>query len=132
MSQPTNRRDFLVTTASAAAVVATGTLAACGGGSSTAASEFKYGVASGDPLTDRVVLWTHAKVPNSNASVNLTWQISADDKFAVLVNSGKLTTTADSSFTAKVDATGLTAGATYFYRFMDETGVVSPVGTTRT
>ena len=132
MSHPTNRRDFLVTTASAAAVVATGTLAACGGGSSAAASEFKYGVASGDPLTDRVVLWTHAKVPNSTASVNLTWQISADDKFAVLVNSGKLTTTADTAFTAKVDATGLTAGNTYFYRFLDETGVVSPVGTTRT
>ena len=132
MSQPTNRRDFLVTTASAAAVVATGTLAACGGSTSAAASEFKYGVASGDPLTDRVVLWTHAKVPNSTASVNLTWQISADDKFAVLVNSGKLTTTADTSFTAKVDATGLTAGSTYFFRFMDEAGVVSPLGTTRT
>jgi alkaline phosphatase D len=132
MSQSTNRRDFLVTTASAAAVVATGTLAACGGGSSPAPSEFKYGVASGDPLTDRVVLWTHAKVPNSTAAVNLTWQICADDKFAVLVNSGKLTTTAETSFTAKVDATGLTAGNTYFYRFMDEAGVLSPVGTTRT
>ena len=131
MSQPTNRRDFLVTTASAAAVVATASLVACGGGSSPEASEFKYGVASGDPLTDRVVLWTHAKLPNSTAPVNLTWQISVDDKFAVLTNSGKLTTTADTSFTAKVDATGLTAGNTYFYRFMDEAGVVSPVGTTR-
>ena len=62
MSQPTNRRDFLVT-ASAAVVVATGSLVACGG-SSAEASEFKYGIASGDPLTDRMVLWTHAKVPN--------------------------------------------------------------------
>lgn len=131
MSPPTNRRDFLVTTASAAAVVAAGSLVACGG-SSPAPSEFKYGIASGDPLTDRVVLWTHAKVPNSTAAVNLTWQISTDDKFAVLVNSGKLTTTADTAFTGKVDATGLTAGNTYFYRFMDEAGVVSPVGTTRT
>lgn len=131
MSQPTNRRDFLVTTASAAAVVATGTLAACGG-SNPAPSEFKYGVASGDPLMDRVVLWTHAKVPNSTTAVDLTWQISTDDKFAVLVNSGKLTTTAESSFTAKVDATGLAAGSTYFYRFTDEAGVISPVGTTRT
>ena len=131
MSQPTNRRDFLVNTASAAAIAATGSLVACGG-SSPEASEFKYGVASGDPLTDRVVLWTHAKVPNSTAPVNLTWQISVDDKFAVLANSGKLTTSADSSFTAKVDATGLTAGSTYFYRFTDEAGVVSPVGITRT
>ena len=79
-----------------------------------------------------MVLWTHAKVPNSTAPVNLTWQISADDKFAVLVNSGKLMTAGDTSFTAKVDATGLTAGSTYFYRFMDEAGVISPVGTTRT
>ena len=62
MSQPTNRLDFLVT-ATAAVVVATGSLVACGG-SSVGASEFKYGIASGDPLTDRVVLWTHAKVPN--------------------------------------------------------------------
>ena len=35
---------------------------------------FAFGVASGDPLSDRVILWSHAKIPNSTADVVLTWR----------------------------------------------------------
>jgi alkaline phosphatase D len=124
----------MVKTASATAAVAlAGTLAACGGSSSSASpAEFKYGVASGDPLTDRVILWTHAKIPDSTQDVGLTWQVASDTSFASVVRSGRLTTTEAASFTAKVDVTGLTAGSTYYYRFVDDTGVLSTVGTTRT
>lgn len=89
-------------------------------------------MASGDPLTDRVILWSHAKIPNSTADVALTWQVASDAAFANVVRTGTLTTTESSSFTAKVDVTGLSAGATYFYRFRDATGASSTVGTTRT
>lgn len=143
-----NRRrdflDFLVkSSASAMAVTAVDSLAACGGGGdlvSPAASTapaitpavFAFGVASGDPLGDRVVLWSHVKVPNSTTDVTLTWQVASDAAFANIVRSGTLVTTEASSFTAKVDVTGLTAGASYFCRFRDATGWSPTVCTTRT
>lgn len=142
------RRDFLdflvKSSSSAVALAAVGSLAACGGGGSDSApapapappaampAAFAFGVASGDPLADRVILWTHAKVPDSTADVALTWDVSSDAAFTSIVRSGTVTATADASFTAKVDVTGLTAGATYFYRFRDATGATSTIGTTRT
>lgn len=142
------RRDFLdflvKSSSSAVALAAVGSLAACGGGGNDAApapapappaatpAAFAFGVASGDPLTDRVILWTHAKVPDSTADVALTWDVANDAGFKAVVRSGTVTATEAASFTAKVDVTGLTAGASYFYRFRDATGATSTVGTTRT
>ncbi|MGJ7522647.1 alkaline phosphatase D family protein [Variovorax sp. LT1P1] len=144
------RRDFLdflvKSSSSAVALAAVGSLAACGGGGNDSApapapapappaatpAAFAFGVASGDPLTDRVILWTHAKVPDSTADVALTWDVANDAAFKTVVRSGTVTATADASFTAKVDVTGLTAGASYFYRFRDATGATSTIGTTRT
>jgi alkaline phosphatase D len=124
-----SRRQFLTTTASSASVVA---LASCGSTASANPAEFNYGVASGDPLTTSVILWTHAKVKDQNYDVSLQWQIAKDASFTSMVNNGTINALASAGFTAKVDATGLTAGNTYFYRFIDSTGATSPVGTTRT
>lgn len=134
MSQQTaNRRDFLLKSAgmvAATSVVGT-VLVACGGSEATPA-QFAYGVASGDPLADRVILWTHARVPNSSADVALTWQVSKTISFDSIVASGSITSTASKGFTNKVDATGLASGNVYYYRFLDATITSSPVGTTRT
>ena len=128
-----DRRKFLIQSAGTVAALATtgSTLVACGG-SDTAAAEFRYGVASGDPLADRVILWTHAKLPNSNDNVPLTWQVSTSSTFDTIVATGSVTSTAGTAFTNKVDATGLSAGNTYYYRFLDSMRTASPVGTTRT
>ena len=138
------RRDFLdflvKSSSSAIALAVTGSLAGCGGSDDEAIvappapspSVFAFGVASGDPLADRVILWTHTKIPASTTDVSLTWQVANDGAFASIVRSGSLLATEASSFTAKVDVTGLTAGSTYFYRFRDAAGVTSMVGTTRT
>jgi alkaline phosphatase D len=133
MSKPHgSRRQFILQTASAVGVTAlAGSLAACGE-SSTPPAEFKYGVASGDPLSDRVILWTHAKIPADERSVWLDWQVASDSSFANVVRSGRTSATASTGYTAKVDADGLTPGASYYYRFTDDAGVVSPVGMTRT
>ena len=85
---------------------------------------FAFGVASGDPLTDRVMLWTHARIPASAADVSLNWHVASAAAFASIVRSGSLLATEASSFTAKVDVTGLMLGASYFYRFRDAAGVV--------
>ena len=136
-----SRRKFLFSSASTATAVALGgTLAACGGSEDPRVAfanpppkaDFKYGVASGDPLSDRVILWTHAKIADSLAAVDLTWQVAADSAFATVVRTGRLQATETASFTAKVDVTGLVAGATYYYRFVDDAGFSSPTGTTRT
>jgi len=130
MSEASNRREFLFKTA--ATVAAVSAVAACGGGDSVAPAQFAYGVASGDPLEDRVILWTHAKVPGSSASVPLTWEVASDSSFKTIVSTGKVDALEANAFTAKVDASGLTAGNTYFYRFRDATDMMSAVGTTRT
>ena len=135
MSEINNRRDFLVKTA--AVVAASSSVVACGGGDTATAlpvlpAQFSYGVASGDPLADRVMLWTHAKVADSTADVPLTWQVASDINFNSIVSSGQVNAQQANGFTAKVDATGLTAGASYYYRFRDGTGVTSTTGTTRT
>ena len=137
-----SRRKFLTQTATMAAVGGSATLVACGGSSDTttatpstttaAASQFLYGVASGDPLTDRVILWTHAKRPGSEANVNLTYQVAKDYGFTTIVTSGSVVAQNSAGNTAKVDATGLTAGTIYYYRFIDDVGTNSPIGTTRT
>jgi len=91
---------------------------------------FDHGVASGDPLSDRVILWTRAS-PSRAEAVALEWQVASDAAFAGVVASGTVVATAEGDFTAKVDAAGLSAGTVYWYRFRhgDE---VSPVGRTRT
>lgn len=129
------RRKFVIQMSSAAAVIASGgVLTACGSNGVELNGEqaaFNYGVASGDPLADRVILWTHAKISN-DASIPLTWQIAADANFSPILFSGKVTASADTGFTAKVDATGLSANTEYFYRFVAPNNSVSAVGRTRT
>jgi alkaline phosphatase D len=128
-----NRRTFIIQLASAsAAITAGGVLSACGG--SEADIRFDYGVASGDPLQDRVILWTHAKEGDFNAAspnVTLDWEVATDAGFTAIVARGQVTASASTGYTAKVDATGLAAGKSYFYRFGSGRSI-SPVGHTRT
>jgi len=87
---------------------------------------FQYGVASGDPLTDRVILWT--RVPRE---MDVTWEIAADRDFRSIVQRGTLTALAEHDFTIHADAAPLEAGTVYFYRFHAE-GETSPTGRTKT
>ncbi len=128
------RREFFIKISSVSAVLATGSvLSACGGSDNVEEIPvaFNFGVASGDPLADSVILWTHAKPATGALSVELTYEVSAAADFAALVTSGKVSASEASGFTAKIDAKGLSAGKEYFYRF--KTGnSVSAVGRTRT
>jgi len=127
----TSRRDFVIRLASLAAVAGSGAaLTACGGGDDSAPG-FNYGVASGDPLADRVILWTHAQFDGATDDVPLTWEVAPDAAFTTLAASGSTRALAASAHTVKVDATGLSAGKDYFYRFRSGSHS-SPVGRTRT
>jgi alkaline phosphatase D len=93
---------------------------------------FTHGIASGDPLADRVILWSRYVPPNVQDTVNdIVWQISGDSSFDTLVRSGIAETSSDRDFTIKVDATGLESGQRYFYRFLVN-GHTSDIGSTKT
>lgn len=90
---------------------------------------FEHGVASGDPLTDRVILWT--RISGVDKPVDIIWQIARDDTFVDIVARGRFTTDAGRDHTVKVDATGLQPGTAYVYRFLCN-DVTSPLGRTQT
>jgi alkaline phosphatase D len=125
------RRTFLgtATTAGAAAGAATlsvGDASAAG----VASGPFQHGVASGDPLGDRVILWTRISA-EPDKPVPVRWVIASDPELARIVNQGMLTALPARDHTVKVDAVGLEPGRTYYYRF-DAAGESSPIGRTRT
>ncbi len=93
---------------------------------------FTHGIASGDPLEDRVILWTRV-MPAGGASNNVAvdYQVATDAAFTDIVSQGQTRTGPKKDFTVKVDARGLKPDTRYFYRFMAE-GTTSPTGRTRT
>lgn len=107
----------------------------CNDGSDEEGSEtqadFLHGVASGDPLQDKVILWTRLTPVDFSAPLKVTWEIATDDQFKQNLKTGTVQTTKTDDFTVKVDATGLQAGTTYYYRFRFGSKV-SPVGQTKT
>ncbi|WP_165184407.1 alkaline phosphatase D family protein [Caulobacter soli] len=78
---------------------------------------FKHGAASGDPLDDRVILWTRATAEATTAPIALRWDVATDPAFKTIVRQGQVTAVAARDYTAKVDVTGLKPATDYFYRF---------------
>lgn len=98
----------------------------------TSQAPFLHGVASGDPLTDRVILWTRVTPPqNWTGSIAVTWQVASDPQFTQIVASGNTSTDASRDYTVKVDAAGLQPNRWYYYRFQ-ALSATSPTGRTRT
>jgi len=129
------RRGFLGQLTAGAAAVGSLGLAACGGSDNSAAPAvpvvtWQHGVASGDPLSDRVVLWTRVTT-DSTDTFAVNYQVASDDAFSNVVASGNTTTSPAVDYTVKVDASGLSPNSRYYYRFFIGTQV-SPVGKTRT
>lgn len=91
---------------------------------------FQHGVASGDPLADAVMLWT-ALTPADEGEIEVWWEVSENLAFTQRVATGTVLTNADRDYTVKLDATGLEAGRTYYYRFF-ALGRESTTGRTRT
>lgn len=91
---------------------------------------FYHGVASGDPLMDRVIIWTRV-TPNRNSEVNVNWMVSKDVFFTNIIKSGKVIASKDKDYTVKVDVIGLLPDTRYYYRF-NALGTNSIVGITKT
>ncbi|HEY9025351.1 MAG TPA: alkaline phosphatase D family protein [Burkholderiaceae bacterium] len=136
-----NRRQFFGRAGGAAlALTPVALLPACGGGhdddepapTPPGSGTFQHGVASGDPLSDRVILWTRVTpASGSTGSVAVTCTVATDTALANVVAMLSLSADATHDYTVKVDVTGLTPATTYYYRF-SAAGASSPIGRTRT
>lgn len=134
---PLTRRRFLELVAASAAFTAAG----CDlGGKSLPAYPFTLGVASGDPLPDRVVLWTRlAPEPlaagggggMSPEPYTVFWEVAHDEAFRSLARTGSAVADPSLAHSVHVDVNGLAPDRWYFYRF-HAGGHVSPVGRART
>ena len=96
------------------------------------AMPFAHGVASGDPLADRVILWTRVTLPEyPPQGVQVRWIVSSTADMQNVVRQGIQRVVATHDYTLKVDAQGLQPATTYYYQFI--TGPhKSIVGRTRT
>lgn len=125
------RREFLrVSAISACALLISTGLSGCGGDSNDkATASFNHGVASGDPLADKVIIWT--RVTTTDATVTVNYEVATDKNFTNIIHNGTYTTDADKDYTVKIDIQNLNAKTTYYYRFTCN-GTSSVVGTMKT
>lgn len=98
---------------------------------------FYHGVASGDPLNDRVIIWTRvtpdnmAQYTQSGDSIKVIWRMATDKRMQRNLIEGETYTNASKDFTVKVDVTGLGPNRTYYYEF-EALGARSLRGRTKT
>ncbi len=97
---------------------------------------FQHGVASGDPLTDRVILWTRVTPTDGfTGTIPVRYTVFEDAAGETVHASGVADASPARDYTVKVDAAGLAPGRTYHYQFSVETpagDIRSPIGRTRT
>lgn len=97
--------------------------------------EFLHGVASGDPLPDRVILWTRVTPKSGTGPIPVTYEVTDPAAPAAPILTGTATASESRDFCVKVDVTGLKPGTAYLYKFKvaTEAGeIVSREGRTKT
>jgi alkaline phosphatase D len=92
---------------------------------------FYHGVASGDPLPDRLIIWTRVTPEATTESIPVKWEVSVSEDFSTVMASDTTSARPERDFTVKVDVGGLQPGTTYYYKF-NALGATSPVGRTKT
>ena len=127
----TSRRGFFKSSGGAAAALASAPMLAMASASRVPGPRFQHGVASGDPLSDRVILWTRVTPPGRPGAVIVNYVVALDPALNQVVARGTAKTSPARDNTVKVDPAGLQPGTTYYYRFSCE-GESSPIGRTRT
>jgi hypothetical protein len=79
---------------------------------------FYHGVASGDPLADKVIIWTRITPDSGDITPKtVNWIVATDTSFQNIIKTGIVTTDNSKDYTIKVDVTGLNAATTYYYVF---------------
>ena len=95
-------------------------------------TSFNYGVASGDPTNEKIILWTKITT-NSNKNIQVRWELSKDKKFNKVLSSGFFIAKKINNFSVKIDVKvpQIYRGKDIFYRFnIDD--IYSDTGKTKT
>lgn len=88
---------------------------------------FPQAVASFDPTSDAVLLWTRL----GGGTTDAAWELARDPAFEDVVATGRASTDSSRDHTIVVDVDELEPATSYWYRFRTERST-SPVGRTRT
>ncbi|MEO8344097.1 MAG: alkaline phosphatase D family protein [Betaproteobacteria bacterium] len=129
-----SRRAFILTAAALGAQAAWATTAITRVGRSTTVQSdlFPQGVASADPDTNSVLIWTRRKPPGHGADVPLIVEVAENPDFRHIVSRAKVIAEAVSDWTCRVLVGGLKANSIYWFRFVDHRGSSSRIGRTWT
>jgi len=93
---------------------------------------FAHGVASGDPLQDAVLLWTHVSTGELEVdTLEVFLEVALDPEFIHRIAANGYTTDTSRGHTLTVDATELPSETTVYYRF-SALGRTSATGRSRT
>ncbi len=137
LSTEASRRDFVRLGGAVTGLLSLGTLTGCGRARAVLRTDlgpFPYGVASGDPTADSVILWTRLGsdlVSTDGQPIEVTWELADSDTFQRVVRTGSATALPDLGYSLHADVQGLDPAREYFFRWMAG-GETSPVGRTRT
>jgi len=93
---------------------------------------YPEGVASGDPDSHSVLLWTRRPYPVGHRDESLIVEVSKGETFRTVVATAQATVSVDSDWTCRVLVGGLTPRSVYWYRFTDRDGHGSRIGRTIT
>ena len=93
---------------------------------------YPEGVASGDPDSHSVLLWTRRPFQVDHSSEKLRVEVAEDESFHRVVASTKATVSAGSDWTCRVLVGHLKPAHIYWYRFIDAEGNGSRIGRTMT
>ena len=92
---------------------------------------FYHGVASGDPTSDAVIIWTRVTPDTLIGDIAVRWRMATDTGMVNTIASGAFVTGAERDFTVKVDVQGLQPAKVYYYDF-EALGRFSIRGRTKT
>ena len=133
-----SRRLFLAYAASLSSIPLLSRYASAAPAHVFTSDPFTFGVASGDPDHESVILWTRlAPKPLEpgggmpKAPVEVHWEIAEDSSFKKIVQSGKINATTELGHSVHIEPRGLKPDHWYSYRFKSG-DATSPIGRTRT
>lgn len=134
-----SRREFLMAGGSLAILPLASQIAPGAVRSRTAwaSDPFTLGVASGEPSSSGMVLWTRLLIDpvniggNPKGPIEVVWELSDDPSMKTILKSGKVLTTEALGHSVHVQVHGLESNRWYWYRFHSG-DASSPIGRTRT
>jgi alkaline phosphatase D len=134
---PVSRRSLLASTLALCAVPIVGATARRRHDAPLSAAPFSLGIASGDPTSTGVVLWTRLawqplqdpSIPSTHVQVH--WEVASDERMTRLVKQGVSTARPEWAHSVHVEVDGLLPDRWYWYRFRVDDHL-SEIGRTRT